>query len=174
MGYGAASGVAAYCRNLLGSQPTWTTSTCPTKHQVDSFLSSGCAVIETTLEGRGYTTPVASTVTAYGWLTRLEELWGAAHAEFHRTNLTLSPGERTRGQVFYEMFWDEMDRLLKTDLSQAGVTRSTTGGKIYVGGISRSEKQAIESNSDYMDPRFFRGVIRSPRTRQPTPSTASK
>jgi len=171
MSYGTASGVAMYCRNLLGSQTTWTISTCPTKKQVDDFLSDGCAVIETTLNSRGYCTPVASTTNAYGWLSRLEELWAAAHAEFHRTNLTLSPGERTRGQVFYEMFWDEFDRMLKIDLSQAGLSKSTTGGNIYIGGISVSEKQSIESNTDLLSPRFFRDVNRIPRTLRPKPST---
>jgi len=172
MGYATASSIAKYCHNLLGSEPTWTVSTCPTKKQVDSFLSTGCAVLETILGGKGYTTPVASGTAVYGWLGHLEEMWGAAHAEFHRTNITLSPGERTRGMFFYEQFWMELDRLMKQDLTMGGAGRSGAG-KIYAGGISIGDKQAVESNTDLVTPRFFRGVGRVPNTLDPQPSTAS-
>jgi hypothetical protein len=173
MGYGTASGVGALCRNLLGPEPTWTESTCPTKNQVDGWLSSGCAVIETHLAGRGYDVPVTSTARAYAWLTDLEEFWAAAHAELSRANAAISPGERSRGQVFYDYFWDQIDRLSKIDLSVVGDVGRSSVGKIYVGGVSAGEKQAIEGNSDFLKPRFFRGMLRDPDVRDPVPSTAS-
>lgn len=172
MSYGTASGVGALCKNLLDGQPTWTESTNPSINQVREWLSSGCSVLETHLAGRGYDVPVSASARAYHWLRDLEEFWGAAHAELSRANAGTGPGERTRGQVFFDYFWDQLERLGKLDLSRVGDVGRSSAGRIYVGGISVSEKQTIEANSDLVKPRFFRDFGKFPETVHPTPSTA--
>ena len=178
MAYASASTVSGYCRNLLGPDKIFTESSCPTLNSVDSWLSSGCSVIETVLAGAKYSTPVPTTSGVYGWVSELNALWAAAHAEMSRTNVTLSPGERTRGSVMYDYFWSELEKLVLgiggngNDLTLVGLAR-TSVGKLYVGGISISDKQTWESDSDRVGPRLFRGIGRFNGTIDPTPSTAS-
>ena len=178
MAYCAASTVAGYTRNLLGPDKIFTESSCPTLNSVESWLSSGCSVIETVLAGAKYSTPVPTTSGVYGWVSELNALWAAAHAEMSRTNVTLSPGERTRSQVMFEYFWSELEKLILgiggngNDLTLVGLTR-TSVGKLYVGGISVSDKQIWESDSDRVQPAFFRGMGKFPGTIDLHPSTAS-
>jgi len=170
--YADKTDVNAFCKNLLGAASGFDTDTDPTLIFVDAWLSSGCAVLETQLGSHGYTTPVASTVAAYGWLTNLNALYAAARAEMSRTNVTLRVGERTRGQVFDKMFWDELKRMLDMDLTMAGVGRSATG-VVYVGGISVADKQAKEGDSDRVGPKFQKGIFDFPGTIRPETTTAS-
>ena len=173
MPYASASDVGTFCTNLLGAAgSTFTTATNPTLGAVDVWLSSGCAVLETKLGSSGYTTPVASTAAAYGWLTNLNSLYAAARAEMSRANVTLRVGERTRGQVFDKMFWDELKRLLDMDLTFAGVGRSGTG-TLYTGGISVADKRTYESNSNRVSPRFERGMFDFPETIRPDGTSGS-
>ncbi len=178
MAYASASGVAAYTRNLLGPDKIYTESSCPTLNSIDGWLSSGCSVIETVLSGAKYTTPVPTTAGVYGWVSELNALWAAAHAELSRTNVTLSPGERTRGQVMLEYFWSELEKLILgiggngNDLTLVGLTR-TSVGKLYVGGISVSDKQLWESDTDRVTPRFATGLFSFPGTIKPTARSSS-
>lgn len=178
MAYATASGVVGYTKNLLGPDKIFTESTCPTLNQVDSWLSSGCSIIETVLSGAKYSTPVPTTSAVYGWVSELNALWAAAHAEWLRTNVTLSPGERTRGQVLYDYFWSELEKLILgiggngNDLTLVGLTR-TSVGKLYVGGISYSDKHTWESDSDRVTPRFATGMFDFPGTIKPTANSSS-
>ena len=173
MSYAGASSVAALCKNLLGGRPGFSTSTCPTINEVNSWLSSGCAIIESTLAGCKYTVPVANGTTAYDWLAQLNALYGAAYAELSRTNVTLAPGERTRGQVYLEQFEMGLGKLCNGDFTLAGLSR-TTSGKLYTGGISIGTKQTYESNSDRVGPKFFKGLGRFDETIEPGSTTASQ
>lgn len=164
--YSSASQVAAYCKNLLGPEPTFTQSSCPTLTQVKNWLSTGCSVIESCLADNGYVTPVSASSGAYVWIQEIETLFGAARSEMSRTNVVLGPGERTRGQVFQDMFWDELEKLCKRDLTRYGVTRSSTG-IIHVGGISKARKCLVEQDSDRVEPRFERNLFRFPDTIDP-------
>jgi len=171
--YGSASGVARYCKNILGPEQTFSESSCPSIKDVKGWLSGACAVIETCLANRGYSVPVAAGNRVYDWLADLGELYGAARVELSRTNVTLGPGERTRGQVFDEQFWNQLDRLCKNDLTQLGVGKSGTGARIYVGGISQTEKDRIIADTDLVAPRFSRNLFRFPDTVDPTAKGAS-
>ena len=172
MAYASASTVSVYCKNLLGPDKIFTESSCPTVTAVNSWLSSGCSVIETVLSGAKYTTPVPVTSGVYGWVAELNALWAAAHAEMSRTNVTLSPGERTRGSVMYDYFWSELEKLVLgiggngNDLTLVGLTR-TSVGKLYVGGISYADKNTWESDTDRVKPAFFRQMGRFPGTIDP-------
>lgn len=172
MGYCAASDVGSLTKNILGSQTMFSSSTTPTIQEVNTWISTGCNLIETALNGGGYSTPVASTTTIYGHLRHCNSLYAAGMVELSRTNVTLAPGERTRGQVFFEMFEDCLSSLLKQDLTLAGITRQSSG-KLYTGGISISDKQSRESDTDRVNPRFNRGQFDYPGTIGPNSGTAS-
>jgi hypothetical protein len=171
MSYSSSSAVGAMCRNLLGEFATFTESSCPSRAQVDGWLSSGCSILESVLGTAGYSTPVASTSQAYGWLTDLNTLFGAARAEMSRSNAMISPGERTRGQVFQELFETGVEKLLKMDLTKLGVSK-VSGGRMYAGGISVSDIATWEADTDRPAPMFNRGQFKFPGTVDPTTSTA--
>jgi len=173
--YCAASNVASYCQNLLDGSDNFGTSTSPTLSMVNAFISSGCSVIESNLSAWGYNPPPATTSIVYQWLSDLNALYAAARAEMTRINVTLAPGERTRGQVFYEMFWSAIRQLKGQDLTAAGLEKSSTGGTssggyLYVGGTSIAGKSTVEEDSDRVTPRFHRDMFRFPDSL--TPDTA--
>jgi hypothetical protein len=172
MGYCSASDISSLTKNLLGSSGSFDSSTCPTVAQVNAWITSGCGVIESTLAGAKYSVPVASGTAAYDWLRNLNALYGAAWAEMSRTNVTLEPNQRTRGQVFLEEFWSQLEKLTKGDLTLAGLGR-TSQGKLYVGGISISDKQLREGNTDRVPPKFHKGLGSFPGTIEPGATTAS-
>jgi len=166
MAYAAASDVAALCKNILAGASNFSAATCPTLDAVEEWLSSGCAVIETHLRAHGYQGADLGTA-AYGWLGDLNALYAAARVELSRTNLSLAPGERTRGQVFDEMFWRGLNRLsdlLEGDMTEAGLVRSGTAPELYVGGVSESDKLTWDTDTDRVRPRFYRGMLGFPGT----------
>jgi len=172
MAYASASNVAAWSQNILGGASTFSSSTSPTLTAVTNWLTSGCAVIEATLSGEGYNVPPASGTVAYDWLSELNALYAAARVELSRTNITVGPGERTRGQVFNDMFHSGLKRLLVTNLSATGLSKSATGG-LYTGGISISDKDSRKANTDRVQPRFSRGQFDFPGTIRPATTAAS-
>lgn len=173
MAYASASDVAVLCQNLLSGASNFSTSSSPTSSAVEAWLSSGCAVIETTLAGWGYEVPPASTTAVYVWLRDLNALFAAARAELSRTNITLTPGERTRGQLIEEMFWQGLAQLQQQDLTRAGLSRSQYG-ELYVGGISIDEKASWEADTDRVVPRFKREQFAFPGTVRPSGISASE
>lgn len=165
MSYGSASSVASMCSNLISAASNFSASTVPSACQIAVWLGSGCAIIETRLSGAGYSIPV-STGVVYDWLAMLNELYTAAQAEKARTNVTLAPGERTRGQVFEDDFWKGLDKLLAQDLTAVGVARRG-GDKMYVGGVSYDDKEEWTDDSDIIPSRFTRGMFKFPGTLRP-------
>ena len=164
MTYGSASGVASYTPNLAGEEGTFTKTTIPTDTQVERWLASGYALINGRLAGRGYGVPVPATATVYSLVVDLEELYAAARAESARMSARIGPDERTRGQMFMQQFENGMKELLAMDLSRAGLTHT---GKLYAGGISKSDKDARDAEADRVQPRFKRGMWREPGETRP-------
>ncbi len=175
MAYASASDVASRVYNLINGASNFAADTEPTLNQINSFLTSGCGIIEAKLSSCGYETPVG-VGTVYDWLTDLNSLYAAAQAELSKTNINISPGERTRGQVYDEMFWKQLDKLCAMDLTGLGVTSriSNATTSIYVGGTKVDDKQAWEEDTNRVNPRFSRGQIRFDGTEDPTGTTASK
>ena len=167
MSYSSASNVAGYCANLLGDEYEFSFTTVPALDQVNFWLSSACSIIESCLSDNGYVVPVSTSSTAYIWIQEIESLFAAARAEMARTNVVLGPGERSRGQVFEEMFWEQLDRLCKRDLTRSGVSK-LSNGVIHVGGISRARKALVEQTGDRVAPRFERNQFRFPDTIDPS------
>lgn len=163
MSYGDSQGVAAFCPNLTSGSSDFSQSTTPTLAQVDSWLEDGASHIEFVLNACGYSTPVAETSVVFYVLRRLNNLFAAATSEMARANIRLAPGERTRGQVFAEMYEKELERLVSRDLTRAGVGVLSTG-VLYCGGIDSDDKDTIESDTSRVAPRFKRDLFRFPGT----------
>jgi len=166
--YAAASDIAGMCRNLLGPATGFGTSTSPTLANVNSYLSSGCGIIESTLSSKGYDVPVAEGTAARDWLRNLNMLYAAGMSELTRINITLTPGERTRGQVLLDYFWKQLGQFTALDLTTMGVTRSTSRGTLFVGGISEASKDTYDTDSDRIAPRFARGMFATSGALTPT------
>ena len=154
--YASLTDVAALCINLLEGASTFSASTMPTSTSVEVWLDSGAATINAQLASKGYDTPVASTTALYTMLVDLNMLYAAARAEMSRINVTLAPGERTRGQVFDAMFWSQLGQIADTDLTALGASAVSTRGVIYIGGISDDAKAVYEDDDDRIAPRFTR------------------
>ncbi len=172
MAYCSGCDVAVLVQNILGGQDGFSTSTSPAIDAVNRLMTSGCGIIETRLQAGGYSVPPASDTAIYSELVHCNALFAAGWVEMSRTNATVSKGERTRGQVFLEMFEGCMGSLLGRDLTLAGLTRQSAG-RLYAGGISIADKQAKESDTDRVAPRFGRGMMDSPGTIGPGIGTAS-
>lgn len=172
MAYAAASDVAAYCQNILNGDNNFSLSSSPTLLEVNGWLSSGCAILETYLSSKSISVPIANGTRLYAWLTDLNALYGAARVELSRTNVTLGPGERTRGQVFDDMFWKRLASLEDMDLSGVGGTQRSVA-PIYVGGISVDDKETRDSDTDRVVPRFRRGQFEYEGTVRPDTIAAS-
>ena len=164
MSYASASDVAAYCPGLL-TDGAFTATTRPTRTQVERYLSSACAMIEGRLQSAGYSTPVPATAAVYDFIVDLEALYAAARAETARLSARIAADERTRSSVFMAEFNRGLKNLLGMDLSRAGLTHSS---KLYCGGISKSDKDDVEDDSDRVVPRFVRGQFRYSGTERPS------
>lgn len=120
------------------------------------WLSSGCSVIEGRLESAGYTPPVPVTAAAYDYVADLEATYAAARAEMARASPRSAMGERGRGEVLMKQFTDGLAMLLEMDLTEMGVTQT---GRLYAGGISVSDKDTVESDTDRVTPQYKRGMF---------------
>ena len=161
MAYTSASAVEILTTNLLGASGSYDANTKPTLTAINFWLSSGCSHIEGALKSAGYATPIAAGNVLYDRVAGIEALYATAMAEMSRSNVRLGPGERTRGQVFLEEFKDQLEDLVKKDLTQAGV--GILGlSKMYAGGISSADKTLVEDDSDRVTPRFARDLFRHP------------
>ncbi len=169
MAYASASDVSALTRNLIGAASAFDTSTCPTLAQVNVWLSTGCAVINSRLAGMGYGT-IATTSAAYEVAQQANACYAAWFAERSRQNARTSADERGRADIFKTDFEDLMEILLSLDLSQNGVTQTS---RAYAGGISLSDKDSIESDTDRVIPRFARGMFGNSEAGHPVSDTSA-
>lgn len=158
MAYATACHVFAHCYSLVKPASAFDTTTCPTLAEVTQWLTTGCAVINTHLAARGYSTPAADS-SLYEMLGQANALWAAALAEDSRVSARISADERTRGDRFYSQF----EKLMKTvDTLSLGYLGLTQTSKAYAGGISVSDRELVSSNTDRVPPRFKRYDGRNP------------
>ena len=137
----------------------------PGSAQLIEFVSSGCSIIETKIVSMGYVVPVASGTVIFDYLGQLENWFVAWNAETARSSARTSKDSRTRGGMFERMFKNGLEMLGEMDLTLAGIAQSTADPGWYVGGISKSEKGAVQSDSDRVQSRFSRGRFRNRGTR---------
>ena len=164
MSYASASDVGALCRNLIGSASGFDTSTSPNGTQVAAWLSSGCALINSVLGTRGYGA-IPTTSAAYDFARDANALYAAWRAESSRINARVSPGERTRSDKFKQDFNDAIGELKSMDLSRLGV--SVANSQVYAGGISVSDRDSVEDDTDRVTPRMRRGMFRNREATEP-------
>lgn len=169
MAYASASDVAAYTPGLL-DDGEFTATSRPSRDDVARYLTAGDALIDTTLAGAGYSTPVGAAATVYNFVIDLSALYAAARAETTRLSARVAATERTRAQVLMEEFNNGLDMLVDQDLSRSGLTRAATG-KLYAGGISKADKKSVEGDTDRVVPRFERGQFRYSDTQTPGGTT---
>lgn len=169
MAYASASDVSALTRNLIGSASGYDTSTCPTLAQVNVWLSSGCALIESALASDGYGT-ISVTSQAYGLAQLCNALYAAWMAERSRISSRVAVDERTRADMVKKDFEYHLDLLRELDLSRMGVTQT---GVPYAGGISVSAKNTRQNDTDRVNARFSRGQFRNPYSLDPRDSQTS-
>lgn len=153
--YASASDVSGLCRNLLGAASGFDTSTSPTLTQVNTWLSSGCALINSIVGGRGFSAIPQSSV-AYEFAMQANAQFAAWMAERSRTLATVQVTERTRADMFKRDFNDSLDLLKVIDLGRLGVIQTSA---VYTGGISNADKNSVESDTDRVTPRFTRGML---------------
>ena len=173
MAYSTCSRVAALIPNILNSASDFNNlpaNVVPGSAALISFMSSGCALINTRLAGMGYSTPVGSGNAVYDFLADIEANYAAYRAEMARGSPRTAAGERTRADAFRRAFTDGLDMLGTMDLSRSSVAKTEAW---YVGGISESEKQSVESNTDRVTPRFSRGLFGNPNAHSTPNSSAS-
>jgi hypothetical protein len=170
MAYCSASDVGILCQNLLGKAEDFDMSTSPTITAVNMWLSTGCAIINSQIKSAGYSAPIASTSDAYDVAKQANAAYGAWWAERSRLNARVSSDERTRADMFKKDFDALMKVLLSLDLSEMGVTNIS---RMYAGGISVSDKETIEGDTDRVTPRFARGMFSNPAALEPGPGGSS-
>jgi hypothetical protein len=172
MSYASASDVVSLCSNILSGASSFSASTVPSSCQVNTWLSSGCSVIETHLSSWNYVVPAAQDSEAWYMLADLNNLFATARVHLARTVATVGPGERTSGQVFNDMFWKGLQELKNMDLTMAGLERRGES-KIYVGGTKISEKAVQEQDTDRAKPRFLHNEFQFPGTVYPNNTSLS-
>src|SRR3989304_5764711 len=164
MAYASGTDVASLCRNLVGSASSFDTSTSPNLTQVNLWLSSGCALINSVLGTRGYGA-IPTPSEAYDFARDSNSLYAAWRAESSRINARVAPGERTRADKFKQDFNDALGELKAMDLSRLGV--SVANSPVYAGGISVADRDTGEADSDRVTSRFIRGMFRNKETIEP-------
>lgn len=170
MTYASASDVGLYCPEIIGANSEFSDATDPTRVQVERWLDKGYSRINTAFAGHGYATPVQSSATVYDAVVDLEALYAAARAQFARMSSRLAATERAKGQIYLKQFNDELTALFAQDLTRAGVARAS-GGKLWMGGISESDKDSYEDDADRVKPRFKRDQFRASGAELPNSNT---
>jgi len=165
MGYCDTTHVAALCSQIVSGSADFGTNTNPTKAQVQFWISSGCALLDTVTKGKGYAPP-ASTNSIYDLYRNINALYAAWMSEKKRTVDQTAPGSKTRAQQFYDdlrfhfqmLFGSDLDAL---DLASAGLAVTNTAGP-WGGGINVTDVENEEdawADGTTVPPRFTRGQM---------------
>lgn len=160
MAYASSSDVGILTPHLLSGASDFSTSTCPSQSSINTWLSSGCAVINSKLASIGYGTIPANSA-AYDFARQANALYGAWWAERSRLSARVSRDENTRDATFRKDFMDMLNLLTTLDLSRMGVSKSNQVPANWAGGINVTDKEANENDSDIVQPRFGRDQFRN-------------
>lgn len=117
MAYGTTAGVEA----LLPAIAPLTAYSLPMLAQVTNWLTQGAAIIDRTLAGAGYVTPVGLASGIYPELTALNELYAAAITARARGLDAVQAENENRSDSWLEQFYQQLTAIAATDLSRLGV-----------------------------------------------------
>ena len=136
-----------------------------------TYMSSGCSIINGALQRNGYAVPVASSVVLFDYIGDIEANYVAYRAEMARSSPRTAKGERSRADMFKMAFDDGIKFLSESDLTELGISKSTTDW--YVGGRTDSDKGLQESDTDLVKSRFARGRFSNPNVSINAQTTAA-
>ena len=156
--YCSTSDVAILAPVLTRGASDFSASTQPTKSQVEKLIQWVFADIQTHLGTVGYVGSAASGTELFGTLTYLNALGAAALAEQTRISDTIGTGERTRAQVLWRMYEQQLSNLAYMDLTRMGLPEDEVVP--YAGGTSWADKLQDARNVDVVQPRFKRDMFR--------------
>lgn len=168
MAYASASDVAALTKNLAGGESTFTESSSPTLAQVETWLSTGCALINAKLLNQGYGALTTAQGAAYELAKTVNALYAGWLAERSRTNARSNPGENTRADMLKEDFEWHLEQLMGFDFGQFGMSKSSRRARAYAGGISVADKDTVRDNTDRVAGKFSRGMTGDPERIDPS------
>lgn len=167
MGYCSSSDVAILVPHMLNGTTDFGASTSPTATAVNSWISTGSAIINTKLASRGYDA-IGTSSGAYGVATQINALYAAWWAERSLLSSRVSKMENSRSDLFKKDFYDLLDMLCEMDLSQMGVGRGNRPPDNYAGGIDVTDKTNNEDDTSIVNPRFARGQFQNVETIPPS------
>jgi len=170
MAYGKVSGVAAICPDLLKGNSNFSSETNPTDAEVTLFLADVSAQMDVAFASIGFSTPVSGTAL----LAALDPIseWGAALLAESGVLIESSSwdgAEEESKPTHWKRLYDEaMERLLSFNgmaLWILGATKAQAISRLaHVGGVSESERDTYESESDYIQSRFKSGMMEWQKT----------
>ena len=130
----------------------------PDDAEITFWLNEGAAIIDAMIQSKGYTVP-SSTGSAYPLMRNLNGFYAAAMVEQSRMAGSVAEGATSRGEKLEERFWNRLEKFMRLDLSQMGMTHTS---EMYIGGISEAEKETVESDDDRIMHTFRRGQFANP------------
>ncbi len=165
MSYSTCSMVAGLIPNLLNGATTLdylSDDIVPASAEIRKFMSGGCSLIQAKFYSMGFTPP-ASGGALGDYLADIEASYAAWRSELARSSPRTAKGERSRADDFRKAYEAGLRQLDKMDLTMLGFTPSqSTGSGWYAGGVSQSDKDAVASDADRVDPAFERGKFANP------------
>jgi hypothetical protein len=134
----------------------------PASATIVTFMSGGCALIQAKFNSMGYAAPGAGG-TLSDYLADIEADYAAWRAELARSSPRTAKGERSRADDFRKAYEAALRQLDKMDLSMLGFTPKESGGSgWYAGGISQSDKDVQEADTNRVDAAFKRDGFANP------------
>ncbi|KKL24171.1 hypothetical protein LCGC14_2417980 [marine sediment metagenome] len=165
MAFSTCAQVAALIPNLLNGASNLddlAEDVRPASTAIRSFMSGGCALIIAKFNTMGFNAPGAGEAL-YDFLADIEANYAAWRSELARSSPRTAKGERSRADDFRKAYEANLRQLDKMDLTMLGFTpKETRGSGWYAGGISVADKEAVESNTDRVKPRFKRDKFANP------------
>ncbi len=147
------SEVQALERHLTDSG-RFSTDTTPTLSDVETFITDTYYEIGTKLLDYGYA-QTQTDADVLGVLQHFNALGACAKVELTQPSVGYKAGENTRYDRFYKEF-EKVDKMIKSPaFERMGATKSyALSAGLSAGGISISDKETIETDTDH-EPYFF-------------------
>ncbi len=145
--------VLAMERHLASDNGLFSASTIPSLSQVEEFITDTYYDIGTKLMAYGYSN-IQTDADVIGALQHYNALGACAKVELTQPSVGYKAGENTRYDRFYIEF-EKVDKLIQSQgFERMGATRSyELSAGLSAGGISISDKETIEDDSDH--PAYF-------------------
>ena len=153
--------VEAFCRHLTEGG-TFSTSSIPTLAQVERFLTDAHDQIAVWLQDYGYDSAQTDT-DVLGALQIYNAYGAAALVEITQPSVSWEPREGNRYSLFQKKFEEVKGLIQSRGFGLLGGVKSVELSRdLSAGGISVSDKEVIETDTDHPDYWFTRDLHRHP------------